>query len=214
MKMKIIGLRIEKYIDTKVTGHNLDFEYKDAEFQRHIICAVLSDNKKVEITLSESEGVCGSGWTTASYGHMEVKYVNKFNGFTHIPKRPLELDDTEIVIKSNDGISNEVFSVSPYGYDEYYPSGYYHVNMELFDETIRHKKSRPVWIFIGKSNSGKSYLSSKISDLKVYETDSCNTLPDTITESIVVLGNKYPFTIDDVKSRLFGNVEVQIVEFK
>jgi len=32
--MKIIGLRVEKYIGTEVSGHNFSFEYKDAEFEK------------------------------------------------------------------------------------------------------------------------------------------------------------------------------------
>ena len=42
--MKIIGLRIEKYIDKEVSGHNCDFEYNDAEFekQRQITAFVTS----------------------------------------------------------------------------------------------------------------------------------------------------------------------------
>jgi hypothetical protein len=64
--MKIIGLRIEKYIDTEVSGHNCNFDYQDVGFEKHIICGVLSDKRKVEIELSRSEGECGSGWTTAS----------------------------------------------------------------------------------------------------------------------------------------------------
>ena len=212
--MKIIGLRIEKYIGKQVTGHNPDFEYNDAEFEKHIICTILSNGKKVEIELSTSEGICGSGWTTASYGHITITPVNRFNGFTYLPKKPLEIEDIDLNFKLNDFISNDVFSVYEYGRDTYYPSVCHYVNMNLFNETIRHKKNRPVWIFLGKSNSGKSFISSKIKDLKVYETDSSNTLPEKITESIVVLGNKYQYTVEDIKSRLFGNVDVQIVEFK
>ena len=50
--MKIIGLRVEKYIDKGISGHNCDFEYTDEEFEKHILCAVLSNNEKVEIQLS------------------------------------------------------------------------------------------------------------------------------------------------------------------
>ena len=75
--MKIIGLRIEKYIDKEVSGHNCDFEYKDAEFEKHIICGILSDNRKVEIEMSVSEGECGSGWSTASWGNIKVTEVKE-----------------------------------------------------------------------------------------------------------------------------------------
>jgi hypothetical protein len=209
--MKIIGLRIEKYIDKEVSGYNCDFEYKDAEFQRHIICGVLSDNRKVEIELSRSEGECGSGWSVASWGNIEVIEVSKFNGYTHVPKKPLNIADIEPSF--NDDISNEVFSVSSYGGDEYYPCGGYNVEMGLFKETSRSKDLRPVWIFKGKSNTGKSFLASKLKDVAIYETDRNEFLPDSITETIIVLGNKYPFTVEQIEEKLFGEVEVNIVEF-
>ena len=209
--MKIIGLRIEKYIDKEISGHNCIFEYKDAEFEKHIICGVLNDNRKVEIELSRSEGECYSGWTIASWGHIKVTEVKKFNGYTFIPKEPLFIEDVE---PNFDGdISNEVFSVDSYGGDNYYPSGGYNVNMELFKETVRNKNLRPVWVFKGKSNSGKSFLASKLNELDVYETDSNEVLPESIVASVIVLGNKYDFNLEDVKSKIFGEVEIQIVDF-
>ena len=211
--MKIIGLRIEKYIDKSVSGHNCDFTYEDSEFERHIICAVLDDNTKVEIKLSCSEGECGSGWTTASFGYIDIVEVTKFDGYNYIPKQPLVIDD----IKLNNNIeeySNDVFYVSEYGGDSYYPNGGYSVNMDLFKELPRSCDSRPVWIFFGESNLGKTFLSSKLNDMEVYETDSSNILPEIITANVVVLGNKYKYDIDDIKKRLFGDVEVRYVEFK
>lgn len=209
--MKIIGLRIEKYIDKEISGHNCDFEFKDAEFEKHIICGVLDDNRKVEIELSHSEGECYSGWTTASWGHIKVTEVKKFNGYTFIPKKPLIVEDIEPNFEGD--ISNDVFFVSDDGGDNYYPSGGYDVKMELFKETVRNKNLRPVWIFKGKSNSGKSFLASKLSELDVYETDSNSTLPESIVASVIVLGNKYDFSLEDVKSKIFGEVEIQVVDF-
>lgn len=209
--MKIIGLRIEKYIDKEISGHNCDFQYKDAEFEKHIICGVLDDNRKVEIELSHSEGECGSGWTTASWGNIKVTEAKKFNGYTFIPKEILNVEDIE---PNFDGdVSNAVFSVDCVGGDSYYPSGGYNVNMELFKETVRVKNSRPVWIFKGKSNSGKTFLASKLSEMEIYETDRSELLPESIVASVIVLGNKYDFKLEDVKSKIFGEVEIQIVEF-
>lgn len=209
--MKIIGLRIEKYIDKKISGHNCDFEYEDAEFEKHIICGVLEDNRKVEIELSHSEGECSSGWTTASWGNIKITEVKKFNGYTFIPKELLTIEDIE---PNFDGdISNNVFSVDYDGGDSYYPSGRYNVNMQLFKETIRNKNLRPVWIFKGKSNSGKSFLASKLNEIDVYETDSNEALPESIIASVIVLGNKYDFNLEDVKSKIFGEAEIQVVDF-
>lgn len=209
--MKIIGLRIEKYISQEVSGHNCDFEYTDANFEKHIICGLLSNNKKVEIELSRSEGQCGSGWCTASWGHIDVKEVTKFNGYTHTPKEPMYIDD--ILPNFDDNISNNVFTINYDGGDSYYPRGYYSVDMNLFNVGVRAKEFRPVWIFMGDSNTGKSFLSSKIKDIEVYETDTNSELPDTITASIIVVGNKYKFNINDIKSKLFGDVEIHDVSF-
>jgi hypothetical protein len=211
--MKIIGLRIEKYIDKSVHGHNCDFTYEDSEFDRHIICGVLDDNTKVEIKLTRSEGECGSGWITATFGYIDIAAVKKFDGYNYIPKHSLVIDDIKLS-KHIEEYSNDVFSVSEYGGDTYYPCGGYNVNMNLFKELPRSCNLRPVWIFFGGSNLGKTFLSSKLNDLEVYETDIRDTLPDTITESVIVLGNKYKYKIADIEERLFGDVEVRYVEFK
>lgn len=210
--MKIVGLRIEKYIDTEVSGHNCDFEYKDAEFEKHIICGVITHNRKIEIELSCSEGECGSGWTIASWGHIKVKEVPKFGGYSYVPIKPLTIDDIEPGFKGD--ISNDLFSVDYDGGDSYYPSGSYSIKMELFKKNGREKLLRPVWIFKGPSNSGKSFLSSQMHEVDVYETDKSETLPEKIIETIIVLGNKYDFKIEDIKERIFGEVEIVIVEFK
>lgn len=209
--MKIIGLRIEKYIDKECSGHNCCFDYTDAEFERHVLCCVLTDNRKVEIELSRSEGECGSGWSCASWGHIIVKEVNHFNGYTHYPKELLIVDDIEPNTHPN--VDNAVFYVDDDGGDSYYPGGGYSVKMELFQESSRVKNLRPVWIFKGKSNTGKTYIASKLTELEIYETDCSETLPEVITASVVVLGNKYDFEIADVISKLFGKVDVNIVEF-
>jgi len=211
--MKIIGLRIEKYIDKSVSGHNCKFTYSDETFEKHIICGVLSDNRKVEIELSRSEDECGSGWTTASWGFIDVREVFNFNGYTFVPIKPLIVEDL-IPDKNYDDVVNDVFLVDYNGGDSYYPSGGYTVNMDLFTETLRHKEKRPVWIFKGKSNKGKSFISGKLKDVTVYETDSSKDLPEVIKETVIVLGNKYKFKVKDIKERLFGEVDVCIVKFK
>jgi hypothetical protein len=61
------------------------------------------------------------------------------------------------------------------------------------------KDDNCVWIFRGDSNLGKSYL-AHCSDLSVFETDAHSTLPHNITEDIIVLGNKYCHSLNDIKS--------------
>lgn len=208
--LKIIGLRIEKYIDQIVSGHNCDFTYTDSEFERHVLCALKEDNSKIEITLSYSEGECGSGWCTASYGHISVIHVDKFNGYTHIPLTNLTIPEFK---ESDEYINNDVFSLDRWGGDDYYPSGSYTINMSLFKETQRHQSLRPVWLFKGNSGLGKSFLSGKLKDLKVYETDMNHQLPSNNTADIIVLGNKHQFSVQNIKNSLFGEFNLIIVDF-
>ena len=77
-------------------------------------------------------------------------------------------------------------------------------------------EKRPVWIFSGVSGAGKSTIATMIreSGLEVYETDSCDELPEVITASVVVLGNRNRFLIGDLKDRLFGDPKVILVNFR
>lgn len=209
--MRIVGLRIEKYIGESVSGHNCDFEYVDAEFERHVLFGILEDKRKVKITLWGTEGECGSGWTTASWGHIEVEEVSSFGGYTFVPKLPIEVEDL-YPEKEYEDVNNAAFWVSFDGGDSYYPGGSYEVNIDLFSRTSRHKEKRPIWVFRGSSNRGKSFIASHLTGLTVYETDSNVNIP-LITEDIVVLGNKYTHQLQDIEANIFGDYELNIVDF-
>ena len=202
-------MKIEKYLGKTVSGHNCNFKYTDTELERHILFALRDDNTKVKITLEAEEGECYSGWTTATRARYTQEVINNFEGFTHVPKTHIEIDDYS---DFPDDITNDVFTFSAYGGDSYYPSGSYSVNMNLFEQTIRHLEKRPVWIFYGKSNSGKSFLSHKLNNLTVYETDSDKNLPKELNEDIIVVGNKYSFSLDNIE-KLLKNREVFKVKF-
>ena len=216
--MKVVGLRIEKYIGQIVEGYNCDFEYVDEELEKYIILGVNSNGQKVEISLWEEYGQCPSGYTTASWGCIDVMEVDNFNGYQYRPKEVIDVGDItlDMINEMNDEddcISNIFFRVSSDGGDCYYPHGYVEVNMDMFIPTGREKFKRPVWIFEGDSNLGKSYL-AHLTDKTVYETDSSEKLPNYIVDDIVVIGNKYKFDEEEIISRLFGEVEVIKVAFK
>jgi hypothetical protein len=79
--------------------------------------------------------------------------------------------------------------------------------MDLFEKTIRAKDKRRVYIFVGESGIGKSYLAHKLQNVEIYETDCNDTLPNEIVEDVIVLGNKYDYTVQDIVSRIFGEFE-------
>lgn len=208
----VLGLRVEKYVGDSVDGHNCDFEYTPEVFERYVLLLTGFYGKKYELSLCESEGECGSGWCTASFGHIDLKEVNDFAGWTHKinEKTTIEFDI------GDEEIDTEVFSYSDDGGDSYYPHGYVHVNLELFTafpERIFDK--RPVLIFHGESCTLKSHLAA-LSGKSVLELDSLETadeLPYCIIEDIIVIGNRHKFDIDEVKSRIFGDVEIIDVKF-
>lgn len=210
--MKVIGLRIEKYIGQEVSGHNCSFEYSDCEKERHIILAILEDGSKVEITLYQEEGECYSGWTTASWGMFDMKKVENFSGYTH---KCLYAENVDDLIEKVESYSCPLFNFSYDGGDSYYPSGYYDVDMEFFKENGRAKELRPTYIFKGNSGIGKSFLANKISQSGsiVFETDSVDSLPQNIMADVVVLGNKRDFSMQEISKRIF-NSEIIIVSFE
>lgn len=207
--MKILGMRIEKFID--VADYDTPEEFENT---RYFIYGRGEDDKLYEIKLFEHEGMCFSGWTTATWGCVEHKVIDKIPPFTHKTKGEFIIDGLLSELENNKGdINNILFTVNSDGGDNYYPSGYAFVNMEFFEESIRHKDKRPVWIFFGESNLGKSFLSSKLQNLSVYETDSNKELPDKIYEDVIVVGNKYPFTQMEIVDSIQGNVEIIFVFF-
>jgi len=212
--IRILAMRIEKYVGQTVSGHNCDFEYTDEVKTRHVLLGLDEKNNKVAITLWDEEGECGSGWTTASWGHISIEYIDRFEGYTHKAKGVIEIPGISAdKYNDYDDIHNDVFEVTYDGGDSYYPSGYYNVKEELFIETDRYCDERTVWVFKGESALGKSYIAGKLEGLTVYETDSAPYLPDEIVQDVVVLGNKYDFNIDEVRGSLLGTPQVVIVDF-
>ena len=152
----------------------------------HIICGLKSDNSRVEITLSKEGN--------------NVRLVERFCGYTWMPKEVLNVEDIEI---GQESYNSDVFSYDLDGYT---------LNIEKFKKTPRHKEKRPVWIFVGPSNIGKSFIASRC-ELISYETDMCAELPEELVADIIVLGNKYKFDIEDIKSICLGDNEFTLVNF-
>jgi len=145
--MRIVGLRVDKYVRMSVSGGNCEFVYTPAEFDKHILYGVLEDSRKVRITLSDSEEECGSGWGIVRYGHMVVEIVEEFEEHPFVAKADLCIDDVLPDFDPDISIANEVFTFSNDGGCIYVPLGYYTVNMSLFEEngdsTVSVSESEP-----------------------------------------------------------------------
>jgi hypothetical protein len=93
--IKVVGMRVEGYVGKTVSGYDCNFTYGEAEFQRYVL--MLEENGvKYELRLWQEEGVCGSGWRTASYGCLEMNEVSNFGPFSHVPEAPLILVGAKI----------------------------------------------------------------------------------------------------------------------
>lgn len=214
MKLKVHSLRIE---------HIRTYNDRDCKFEdnnMYILNCISEHMTKYELSLWTLYGDCYSGWCSASWGHGNIRQVDNFVGMTHRPIKELsfELDIKESDDYSNlSDISNDIFGIDWDGGDSYYPGGHSWVNEELFTETDRMMNKRPVWIFKGDSALGKSYLAGIISNSGrskiVYETDACETLTEEIEADIIVVGNKYNHSLEEIESKIKGEHEIIYVDF-
>lgn len=215
---EVVGLRVEKYVGTAVSGHNFDFTYSPEILQRHVLL-LKHYSTKYELTLQTDEGECGSGWCTAFYGRFDFKQVTNFAGKTHRILKGITLNlQVNTETGSLDYTDNALFSFSEDGEDEYYPLGGYEINMSLFEEIPMTNIKRPVHIFIGDSNACKSTLAA-LTGKEILETDytGINDLPEVITADIIVVGNKFIVDVNkDIIPKIFDleNSQVVIVSFK
>ena len=207
-KYHVLGLAHRNYEQKQVSGHNLDFDHTTVLAESDIL--VLKDvvtGKRLGLEFTRQEGECGSGWTTASWAYMTQVDVTTWS----VPiKRPVILDLN--LDFSAEEISNEVFTYSYDGDDMYYPAGNYYINKDLFGESKR-SLSRPLWVFQGDSNSGKSTLASETRRL-VFDTDSGRDLKEVNgLVDVIVIGNKNPVTIEEIK-KTFPDRDIVVVDFR
>lgn len=237
----VVGMRVEKYIGVEAGNDEWSCDTQPCNDEKYILfCIVRLPYKrclKYTITLSSDGGWCGSGYTTASWGSMNIKEVNEFGPFTHKSTGglPIKIESAYYDWETNElcfekkiaedddykyddaDVSNNVFGYSSIGDDEYYPRGWVYVNMDLFTEHKRAFQKRPVWIFSGESATGKSTLAYYLSEYKkVFETDKLKdgeTLPETIWADVIVLGNKHKIPVEDIASHLPEGTEIVTVNF-
>nr|DAQ56215.1 MAG TPA: Fructokinase [Caudoviricetes sp.] len=213
MKLKVHSLRIE---------HIRTYNDRDDDFEdnsKYILNCISENNLKYEVSLWTEYGSCPSGWCSASWGHCEVKLVDSFIGSTHKPIKDLSFEiemeegDLEDTIYNDE---NNIFHVDYNGGEYWYPCGEAGIAEELFTETNRTMDKRPVWIFKGNSGLGKSYIAGIIANSgrmkTVYETDAHEEL-NFIEADIIVVGNKYDHSIEEIEQKIKGEHETIVVDF-
>jgi len=98
------------------------------------------------------------------------------------------------------------------GGDKYYAHGFCQLNEALLTKTPRWTGKRHIYILRGASGIGKSHLASMVGgdshsySHTVYETDKSKKLPSNLkVHDVVVVGNKFKFTIDEIKAKYSGS---------
>ena len=228
--LRVVGLFEEIFVNNDCVGSNCEYEYPEMMDTKYHVFVRNERDDLFDITLYNSFNECPSGWCPASYGNCEVQRLTKPHPFTHTPVREIIIDGLTIDFDDDDlnlvpvekakrgnnyiaGIDRYgevVFEVDFTGGDDYYPNGSVSVNEKLFKKAYRAEDlKRCVYIFEGSSGLGKSTLAFHLPD--VYETDSSESLPSTIYENVIVLGNKYDFTFEEVVDRIFHKDDCKII---
>ena len=232
VKMKVLGYRKE-YVPTHVEYETSQCDVDNYESVEHIFLYVEDEEEHIyEMDVFVSEEECYSGWCAADYGCCDITRVERVEVNAR-PKRgedivwecPIkdyidELKDLEVgqsttmSLYDNDIEIENVLTVSRDGGDYYYPSGYVEFKDDLFEPlSARQYDKAVVWVFKGGSGLGKSYLASRVKDKEVFETDAYKELPEKILADIIVLGNKYSYTVEELSERIPYEHEIIEVDF-
>lgn len=225
INIEIVGLKEYKYIR----------ENKDVRFRRfknistkHLIYGKVAVTtrwgekllKNVEILLEIVDEMCQYGFCIASFGIVSIKFVEYFDYFTHVPKKPMDIT-LPLKIRFNHAIyfhtdpkynymNNEAFEFSSLGTDKFIPSGFYKINYQAFEKTEYYKENRIVFILKGSNEIDTAIFSKKLNNMIIYKTSSATQLPEEIFEDVILISDESIFTIDDVKSKIYGEAEIII----
>lgn len=214
----VLGMRVISFTNNRLDGHNCTFVNKQFQDEKYEI-VVLYGSQLVQLTCSTSHGQCGSGWTTATWGRIEWKRVNEVGSLHFTPIEYTELSFNLYSIPNT--ITNSLFEYSGYGFDDYYPSGYFNIEMDAWRTTGRKPEKPMVHLFHGDNASGKSTLAS-LTNKSVVESDSFDSgdkfidsipMNKPMGDVILVVGGKHQIDLDTVVAILEEHNTVVKVNF-
>ena len=212
------GIRTLRHIDRtwgNDNGEEISTDYiaiiseNRTNFKGHVV-----GKTYYEVYFSNEYHDCGSGYGSATTGYLtDCKKVDQVVDIHYkciLPPENMivrflfneeneyisgEGWDMELVIKPG----SPILSCSGDGGDYYYPCGSTNFDDEFFEKTERYPDKLPVYILVGDSGLGKSYIGNKLDNYT--ETDSWDPeeLPENLSCNIVIKGNKYDYSIDQIK---------------
>ena len=216
-KFYVIGMQVE-IIHTMLPGEDCRSADVDGTNEVYHLYLMEPETKAIhDFTFWAEEGWCGSGYTTAGWGMCDInacknnRIASIFNYAYSKSDKTVYLDldsDGRLISESSefdggdvtrvyDSTEKPIINVNYDGGDGYYPCGGYYIEEGYF-RRIR----------------GKSYLASKLAldDDDVFDTDEKSITEDTvITATYIVIGQKSPYSIEDVASHIFDRENVDVV---
>lgn len=186
---------------------------------------LLSQKRKLYVLKARNRfSDCYSGYCGASRGSFDdlvpLGHRESFGPRHYVPKEPIEVEIVDAEFGHYHGkclrdikTGKLVVTSNGHGGDSWYPRGEARIEEGFFEKTSRLTDRRRVFLFTGTSGVGKSSIGQILSSkLEVYETDSNPELPEDLSEyDVVVIGQKYDFTIADVQDR-YVDTKAQFVE--
>jgi hypothetical protein len=142
---QVLGGYYFYYTAQSVTGGgNKEFIYSDEDYEGFKVC-LQKGGLDYTLTLTEEQGVCCSGWTTASWGHWELDQESTTHLISMVPIRDgitLKLNKEQSAQRD---IDCELFFVSYNGSSVYYPDGSWELKESQWIEktSIQKKDSKP-----------------------------------------------------------------------
>lgn len=211
-------MRIVDFTNNRLDGHNMDFSSQSFSDEKYEIVCLNQETSEFHVMKCQTNhGMCGSGWTTASWGRIATTKVDNVGSLHFVPKETTTLNNIENV----SSMDNALFSFSENGGCDYYPTGWFRIELSGWKSTGR-KPSKPmIHVFHGCNATGKSTIAS-LTEKTVIESDSFESgekfidsinLTRPTTDTIVVIGGKHQIDIDTVVSLLEENNTVVKVQF-
>jgi len=215
---KVVGLRVLNVIVE--AQHDYDcYPLVDTRYEVLLQSGADFGRTRAVLTLGTAHGMCGSGYTSASWSSQSLREVGELGPMTHEPLGCFTVD----VVRG--GSLREKFGSRYYDEGEnvlgwsgdggcgYYPSGCGWVKVEgNFVSTGRGYEKPLVHVFMGGSNLGKSILGA-LTGLRVYETDQSEGFLDEMAfAQVVVLGGKWGQSFEGVGEFFKGKgLDVELV---
>ena len=208
---KVVGLRVLNVVVEAQHDYDDCYALEDTRYELLLQSGATYGATKAILTLGTSHGMCGSGYTSASWSEQNLREVTELGPMTHKPLGTFTVDVVRGTRLSEtfgnrwqDEGGSEILGWSGDGGCGYYPSGSGWVKVEgNFLPTGRGHEKPLIHVFMGGSNLGKSTLGSALSGSTVYETDKSVGFEDEMAYAqVIILGNKWSDeqSLDKVKA--------------